>query len=404
MKIALLALAAVAAGAPANLANDWPQWRGPNFDGLSLETEWSPETGDELWSMDVGLGYSSVIVVGERLYTMGWSGPDGSKDGEDTVWCLDAELGEPIWTQKIAAKKWAKYHGGGSNCTPSYADGKLYITNRDGKFVCLDAESGDKLWEKDLLKADGLTVPTWGFACSPLIVDGQVIVNFGRVMAFTPKGKLIWKSGDLGHAYATPCPIEVDGKPCLASFSGSGFNLIDRKKGKVLGTHAWKTQYDVNASTPILVSKDQVFISSGYNHGCAVLEISTKKSPSVVWESKVMKTQMAGCVLYEDHLYGFDGKILKCIGVDGDEKWSQRGLGQGAHCLAGGHLIVLSDSGTMMIAEANPEGFDPIGEWEVLDGGQCWTPPVLVNGLIYCRNSKGQLVCRDHATATPRLP
>ena len=114
-----------------------------------------------------------------------------------------------------------------------------------------------------------------------------------------------------------------------------------------------------------------------------------------------MRNKMAGSVLFEDHLYGFDENMLKCIDLNGEEKWRHRGLGSGAHTVAGDHLIVLADDGSLITAPISSNGFEEAGRWDCLDGGQCWTPPVLSGGLIFCRNSQGHLVCHDHASSMP---
>jgi outer membrane protein assembly factor BamB len=128
--------------------------------------------------------------------------------------------------------------------------------------------------------------------------------------------------------------------------------------------------------------------------------------PEVLWESKVMRNHMCTSVLIDGHLYGFDeDKAFKCIDLAGNEKWAERGLGKGAVTAAGDRLLVLSGKGELIILRATPEGFTELSRRKVLDGGQCWTDPVLVDGRIYCRSSRGELVCLDHrpepAGATP---
>ncbi|MCZ6837200.1 MAG: alcohol dehydrogenase, partial [Planctomycetota bacterium] len=161
-----------------------------------------------------------------------------------------------------------------------------------------------------------------------------------------------------------------------------------------IANHEWKTNYDINASDPIVIG-NRIFISSGQNRGCAMLEM-TDDGLQVVWENKSMSTKMTGCVLWDDHLYGFDDSILKCLDLDGNEKWLQRGLGMGTLMIAKGRLIVVSAKGELIIADASPGGFAELSRERVLEGGVYWTMPILANGLIYVRNSNGDVVCRDH--------
>jgi outer membrane protein assembly factor BamB len=116
----------------------------------------------------------------------------------------------------------------------------------------------------------------------------------------------------------------------------------------------------------------------------------------LLWESKVMRNQMSGCVLWEEHLYGFDETTLKCLNLDGEELWRKRGLGKGCLQLADGKILAMSADGELVIAAAKPDGYEELSRKKVLDGGVYWTTPVLVGGLIYCRNSDGDLVCLDH--------
>ena len=109
-----------------------------------------------------------------------------------------------------------------------------------------------------------------------------------------------------------------------------------------------------------------------------------------------MRNKMSGCVLIDRNIYGFDEDTLKCIGVDGEEKWKVRDVENGSLMAADGKLIVVSAAGELIVAEATPEEFRELSREEVLEGGVFWTPPVLVDGRIYVRNSLGELVCRDH--------
>jgi outer membrane protein assembly factor BamB len=171
---------------------------------------------------------------------------------------------------------------------------------------------------------------------------------------------------------------------------------VDPKNGNELWSYPWKTSHDVNAADPI-VQDDFVFISSGYNHGAALLRIANGK-PERIWENKQMRNQHNNSVLLDGALYGIDGdnnSDLKCLEFKtGDVKWAQKGLGKGALMAADGKLIVLSEKGELVIAAADPSAFKPLARWQVL-GGRCWTAPVLSHGRIYCRNAAGDLVCVD---------
>lgn len=149
----------------------------------------------------------------------------------------------------------------------------------------------------------------------------------------------------------------------------------------------------------LIVSGNEVFISAGYDHGAALARVKDGAA-GLVWEGKVMRNHINSCVLLDGFLYGVDGAAggpasLKCLDfATGNEKWNYKGLGSGALMAADHKLIVISDKGELVVAEAAPQGFNPISRAQVL-GGKCWTVPTLANGRIYCRNAKGDLVCLD---------
>ncbi|QOJ18730.1 MAG: PQQ-like beta-propeller repeat protein [Phycisphaeraceae bacterium] len=392
----LTTLVAACAASLASLAQgglDWPQWRGPDRDGISKETGWVVEGKPEhLWSKNVGLGYSSVVVANGRLFTNGYD----EATQEDVIWCLDAVTGREIWSHRYPSEKWALYHGGGTNSTPTVDGDRLYVGERKGHLFCFSAADGKVIWKKNLVEEYGVQLPTWGLAGSPYVLGDMVYMNAGLVLAFDKMtGDLKWKSANLGHAYSTPIDFEQSGRPLLAVFNGNGLAILDRKDGSTVSMHEWKTRHDVNAATPIVIG-DRIFISSGYGRGCAMLSLSDG-GVSVAWENKNLKNQMSGSVLYKGHLYGFDEPSrFKCMDVEGNVKWDERGLGHGCVSMAGDKLLVMTGRGELIIADATPEGFKPLSMAKVLNGGECWTTPVLSHGLIYVRNSLGHLVCRDH--------
>ncbi len=396
LSLAPLGLLAVSLGlglrAPAD-EEGWPQWRGgPLATGISTETGWSAEGAEKpLWELNVGLGYSTVSIQDGRLYTMGHD----AEFQEDAIFCLDPVTGDEIWVLPFPSKTWKMAHTGGTLSTPS-ADGEVvFASNREGRLFCLEAETSDVRWEKQLKEEHDLTYPRWMFGASPYVLEDMVVMNVGRVLAFDKKGELLWETErNYGDAYANPIAFDHVGVSCLAVFDSNGLAVLDRETGRELAFREWKTRNMVNAATPVLV-EGNLFVSSGMNMGCGMLEF-TGSEIKVVWKSRVMRNSMSGCVLWEDHLYGLDEGALKCIDAAGEEKWSYPDLGMGCCVIAGGRILAMSARGELVVAEASPEGYQELSRKKVLDGGKYWTTPVLLDGLIYCRNSNGDLVCLDH--------
>jgi len=377
-------------------ASDWPQWRGPNRDGISAESDWSsqwPADGPkQLWRGDVGTGCSSVAVVGDRVFTM------GNQSDSDTVWCLDAKTGVPVWKHTYASPLDPRNYDGGPGSTPAVDGNFVFTLSRTGQLFCLDALTGKPVWSKQLVNDFGGKPPKWGYSGSPLVAGDLLVVETGAsgasAVALDKKtGTTVWKSGIAPAGYSTITPFSYGGKACAASFDGTGLTVRETKTGKELATYPWETPHEVNAATPI-VSGDKIFIASGYGKGCALLKFDGS-SLQPLWENTKMKNHFSSSVLWKDHLYGFDDSTLACLDLaDGSVKWTQGGLGKGSLMLAGDKLVIQSESGDLVIAQAAPESFQEVARAKILKD-RSWVVPVLANGRIYCKNNKGELVCLD---------
>ena len=385
-------LLAANSNVPTN-SHDWLQWRGPHGNGISEETDWQstfPASGPNiLWRRQIGAGYASVSVSKGKLYTAGW------KDGRDIIYCLDAKTGDAIWSRPYANKLHDRNHKGGPAGTPAIDGDRLYFINRSADLVCLDTNKGKQLWVKLLQQEYKVTEPQWAFSGSPIVQGNVVYLDIGRIIALNKiNGEELWSTSDYGAAYSTPTLFTLNNHSLLAGFPEFGLVIIDAASGQELATHRWKTRHGVNAVTPI-VQGDRLFVSTGYETGCAVLQLSNR-GLDVVWENREMHNKMSTCVLVEGHLYGFDESTLKCIDFrTGEERWSQRGLGMGALMAADGKLIVISGEGDLVIADASPHAYHQRARAKVIDGHDCWIVPVLAGGKIYCRSGGGQLVCID---------
>lgn len=390
---ALSALLVLAALPGTDGPSDWPAWRGPGGTGVSSESGWSSKGADEpLWEASVGLGYSSPSIAQGRLYTRGFH----EAQGVDVTVCLDVETGKEIWRHATPAKLWNNMHGGGTLTTPVVAGDTVYVLSRMGPVMALATKDGTPRWTRDLPADFGIELGPFGLSSSPLVLGSNVLVNVGKCLLLDKdSGETVWETKDYGVCYSTPAPFTWKDKPCLAVFNGSGLAILDAKSGKQLALHEWTSGYNVNAATPIVL-EDLVFISTGYNQKGGALLQFTGDALEPVWESRKMNNNMNGCVLVDEHLYGFDDAVLRCLGLDGEERWAERGLGKGTVIAAAGRLIVLSEDGELLIAPASEDGFAPAYRTKVLAEGPCWTTPVLADGRIYVRNAQGRLVCRDH--------
>lgn len=379
-------------------ASDWPQWRGPHHTGISDEKGWNanlPAAPEVAWKASVGTGFSSFSVADGHVYTT------GNADNTDTVFCFDAASGKLLWKHSYPADLGDKYFEGGTSGTPSVDGEQVYQLSRWGDVFCLNAKDGKVLWSKNVQKETNARIPDWGFSGSVLVQGNLLILNVGGAgMALDKKdGKIVWKSDDKDAGYSTPLPYKHGADNLVLVSSGKTYSAVNVKTGAKVWEFEWGTRYGVNAADPI-VSGDNIFISSGYNKGCALVKFGETKP---VWQSKELKNQLALSVLIDGNLYGFDGDStasrspFKCVDLaTGTLKWEEKSITPGAVVAADGKLIILTGKGELIIAKVTPEKFDVISRAQVLTG-KCWSSPVLANGRIYCRNSVGDVVSVDVA-------
>jgi outer membrane protein assembly factor BamB len=396
--LALLLVAVTAAAA------DWPQWRGPAENGISAERlPAKPDFTETLWRTKVGIGFSSVSVAGGRVFTMGHS---GAKDGGDeTVWCLDAATGREVWKHTYPAPLIDRFYEGGPGATPTVRGGRVVTYSKHGRLHCYEAATGKLVWSRDMMAEAGLTaLPEWGFACSPYFLsDDTLLIEAGPTFALDPAtGSVRWKGERFTPAYGTPLAFTAGGRKLIAVMKTEGLAVLEAAGGKTVATAPWKTSFDTTATTPI-VQDGLIFISTGYDRGCALFELAGGELKKR-YEHKAMCNHMNNSVLLDGHLYGFDGTAHRgrptefvCLEfATGKEKWrvpASVGLGCGSvMATADGTLLILSERGELLTAPATPTGFKSTARHQVL-GGRCWTVPVLADGKVYCRNARGDLVC-----------
>jgi outer membrane protein assembly factor BamB len=376
-------------------AAEWPNWRGPNHNGVSTEkgwlTDWPKEGPKELWKAELGPSHSSVAVLAGKVYTMGRNAK------RDAVLCLNADTGATVWKHSYLAED--SDYGGGPRATPA-VDGKaVYTVSADGQAFCLDAASGQVIWKKNLQKELDLVLPLHSFSSSPVLEGELLLLNMGTSGLAVDKktGHVVWKSeGD--SSYSSPVPFTLAGKRCVALFATTQLAVVDLANGQRITSYEWKTRDNANCADPVIVG-NSIFISSSYGRGCALIDVGGG-SAALLWK-KGFECHYASPVLVGDCLYmlavsGWLKADLVCVSVqDGSVRWTHKDVGSGGLMVADGKLIVLSRGGDLILAEVSPTAYTEIARAKVFSAGACWNSPVLCSGHIYARNEKGTLVCLD---------
>ncbi|MBL8796777.1 MAG: PQQ-binding-like beta-propeller repeat protein [Planctomycetia bacterium] len=406
-------LAGSAAEPPADDPASWAQFLGPRRDNLSTETglnlDWTGKKPPVLWKAPIGSGFSSVAVVGDRVYTMAGRG------GRDLALCLDAKTGKDIWTHDAAPTYLDKQRQGpGPRSTPTYHRGKVYCLLPMGELLCINAADGKEVWKADIFKSTGAKNPAgefyyWGMSGSPLVEGDLVVVQPGgsqsnSVAAYhKDTGKLVWGAGSDPAGYSSAIAVTAGGKRQIISYTGQSVLSVEPAKGEVLWRYVIGNKFDCNCATPLWID-NTLFVSSAYGTGSAALEIvadGAKPAVKEKWRNKNLQNQFTTSVIVGGHIYGSHGdlgaKMLRCVDLaSGQVKWEDR---RPAKCSLLGfekHLLVLSENGTVRLVEANPTAYTVKGELDGIVNFKCWSAPVLLDKRLYLRDDK-QLVCLDLA-------
>jgi outer membrane protein assembly factor BamB len=397
---------------------EWPQWRGPNRDGMSPDTglshDWDAKPPQLLWTAEgLGSGYASVTVADGRIYTT------GNLDDGQAVICLNAADGKLLWTKYLT--DFVPKHGyDGSRCSPSLDGDRLYAIASSGKIACLKAAGGSEIWSRDFKDWNGKMMSGWGFSESPLVDGDWVLCTPGSTQAMIVAldkhtGKEIWHtelpasdSGKKdGAAYSSIVVSNACGIKQYVQLVGRGVIGVRASDGKFLWDYTQIANRTANIPTP-LVSGDYVFCSTGYQTGSALLRLV--KDGGVKCEEQYFlcgdKAQnhhgqmvLKDGFVYFGHRHGQGFPI--CIEMlTGKIMWggSQRGPGNGsaAICYADGNLVFRYQSGEVALIEATSSGYHLKGSFkpEYVGKNPCWAQPVVIGGRLYLRD-QDKLMCYD---------
>lgn len=389
-------------------AADWPQFLGPNRNGVSSETglidQWPAGGLKEVWRVKGGVGMAGLAIQGGRAITLTQS------DGQQWLVSYDAKSGKPQWKTALAPE-YKDRQGDGPRATPTIAGEQVFALTGDGVLAAVNTDDGKIRWSHNVVKQLSGKVADYGMASSPLVVGDLVIVTAGAPKACVAayratSGERAWTAGDDATGYSSPVVLEVGGRQQLVVFTGSSALGIEPRNGRVLWRYPYETDYDCNIATPVAIGGN-VLISSGENHGSVLLKLvpaSDKFEVEEVWKSEgprsALRSEWQTPILLDGKLYGLDnigsaGPVthLTCLdATTGKPLWQQPRFGKSNGIAADGKLIFSTMAGELVLVRATPKAFEEIGRQAVL--GPTRQAPALAEGLVYLRDDK-EIICLD---------
>jgi outer membrane protein assembly factor BamB len=380
----------------------WTDFRGPGRDGRYDEAPVSIRGIEKpVWKQPVGGGYASFVVAHGRAFTI------EQRRRQEVVTAYSLTTGRELWAHGWDAAFQESMGGDGPRACPTWHDGKVYALGAEGELRCLDAQTGKRIWSHNILSDNRAQNLTWGMAAAPLVVDDKLIVLPGgpagkSVVAYDRlTGAPVWKALDDKASYTSPMLVTLGGKRQLLIVTAGRMVGLTVEDGSLLWQYPWTTEYDINAAQPLVIGGNRVFISAGYGHGSAVVEITpSDKDFQVrqVWSTNRMKNKFSSSVLHEGYIYGLDEAILACISAEtGELKWKGGRYGYGQVLLAGKNLIVSTETGDIVAVEATPERHHEIARLAAISG-KTWNVPALADGYLLVRNA-AEMACFKLATA-----
>ncbi len=411
-------------------ADDWPQWFGPQRDGIWREqgiVASFPKDGPPVrWRTPIGSGYGGPAVANQRVYVMDrvLTGPKMKKGsiGKERVLCLEETTGKIIWTHEYDCPYQVAYPAG-PRVTPVVAAGKIYTLGTMGDLLCLDALKGDVLWSKNLRKEYQAPTQNWGFSAHPLLDGDQLICIVGgdavAVAFHKDTGKELWRALPGAEAgYCPPMIYTFAGKRQLIIWHPSAVNALDPETGKLYWSQPFKVSNGLTIAMPRLAD-NQLFVSAFYNGPMMLKLDNDKPGASVLWRGKSGSEQsrltdglhclMSTPVIKDGYIYGVCSYgQLRCLeAATGKRRWESFKATSGDEVRWGNAFLIphedryfiFDERGNLMLARLTPKGYEEISRAKILEptnraAGRevVWSHPAFANRSMYARNDK-ELVC-----------
>lgn len=377
-------------------AADWPQFLGPSRNGVyvgaPLSDKWPAAGPRVLWRKQIGQGLSGPVVAGKRLILF------HRVDDREIVESFDALTGAPQWRFAYPSNYRDDFgFDEGPRAVPVVADGIVYTYGAEGKLHAIDVSTGKPLWNIDAMRQFEVAKGFFGAAGSPLVEGGKVIANVGGakagIVAFDARsGTVVWTATADAASYSSGMAATMLGRRYAVFLTREGLVGLDPATGQVRFQRPWRARQaaSVNAATPIVVG-NSIFISAEYGPGAGVLRFDGTKLSEVWLSNDVLSNHYATSVFHEGTLYGFHGRqefgpVFRAVDFEtGNVLWSTGRFGAGSVTLAGNRLVIMRESGELVLAAASPRSFQQMATAHILPE-TVRAYPAIADGVMYVRN------------------
>ena len=371
--------------------SDFPQFLGPNRNAvitdITLNTNWEENPPELLWRIPVGAAWSGFAVVGTSAITQ------EQQDEWEKVVCYDLYTGKEKWTHRDKARYYTSLGGLGPRATPAIDGNQVFTVGSTGILNCLDFESGRQIWSTNIFEENNAKAPPWGVSCSPLIVEDLVIVSAGGAVAYQKNsGNIAWTGHRIKSAYSSPVLLTLADTEQVVLFDHGLITSHEPTTGQLLWKQTWSSQVEC-AAQPTSLPDNKLLVSTAYGIGAKLFQISKgnqseKFIVDLLWETIRFKAKFTTIIHYKDYIYGLDDGIFTCIDPsDGSRQWKKGRYGHGQTLLIGDVLLVLTESGEIVLLKPDPEKHTELARIQGING-QTWNNPAITGNLLLVRNSQ----------------
>lgn len=390
-------------------AADWPAFRGASRDGIVRPAQLGRVELEELarvngrfhevWRHPVGPAWSSFAVAGEQVVTQ------EQRDQDEAVVCYDFATGRELWENRHPGEYARPPAGTGPRATPTIVGDRVYVVGGLGRLVCLDRRSGRTIWSRDPVRSATGQALEWGTSASPLVAGDLVIVHVGEgersLWAYDRHtGTLRWSAGTHAASYASPQLFDIAGVRVLVQFDAHGGAGFDVETGLELWRHPLSNGPGINGSQPMPLGDDRLLLSTSYGTGSCLLELTPGRDRTTawrvreVWSSRQFKLKYNTGFVVDGFAYGLDEGVLCCLDMStGKRQWRQQRFGFGQMLRLGDRLLIVSETGDIVLVAIDSRGYRELSRQHVLDD-PVWALPALARGHLFVRSATEAVALR----------